>query len=87
MKRDGKISKHPPIRKLEFSIEDQIYRIFKKARLVVPSLSNSSNNHVLFHLPLRDGFVYVENESPPTSRGSGEMAQSLHELYTMLGMI
>jgi hypothetical protein len=33
IKKSGQVSKHPPIRRLEFSIEDQIHRTFKKAKL------------------------------------------------------
>ncbi len=33
VKRDGKVSRHPPVRKLEFSIEDQIQTIFRKAKV------------------------------------------------------
>ena len=33
IKKTGKLSKHPPIKRLEFSLEDQIHRIFKRARI------------------------------------------------------
>ena len=33
IKKTGKMSKHPPIRRLEFSMEDQLHRIFKRARI------------------------------------------------------
>ncbi len=33
VKRDGKVARHPPVRKLEFSIEDQIQTIFRKAKV------------------------------------------------------
>ena len=33
IKKSGKLAKHPPIRRLEFSIEDQIHRIFKRAKI------------------------------------------------------
>ena len=33
-KRDGSVSKHTPVRKLEFSLEDQIYKILRKAKVV-----------------------------------------------------
>ena len=57
IKRDGKISKNPPIRKLEFSIEDQIFRIFRRVKLI----SSTSATSCLFSIPSRDGFVYVDN--------------------------
>jgi hypothetical protein len=34
VKKDGKLAKHPPIRKLEFSLEDQILRILKRSRVL-----------------------------------------------------
>ena len=33
IKKSGKLAKHPPIRRLEFSIEDQIHRVFKRAKI------------------------------------------------------
>ena len=53
-KEQGKFSKHPRIRKLEFALEDQIFQVFKKTRV----LTSSPNN--LFLVP-RSRFVYVEN--------------------------
>ena len=47
VKRDGKLAKHPPVRKLEFSLEDQIFRILKRARIV------TGGPNSLFHLPTR----------------------------------
>ena len=34
IKRDGTVSKQTPVRKLEFSLEDQIYQIYRKARIL-----------------------------------------------------
>lgn len=34
IKRDGTVSKQSPVRKLEFSLEDQIYQIYRKARIL-----------------------------------------------------
>ena len=31
-RKDAKSHKDPPIKRLEFALEDQIYRIFRKAR-------------------------------------------------------
>ncbi len=33
VKRDGKVSRHPPVRKLEFSLEDQIQQLFRRAKI------------------------------------------------------
>ena len=33
IKKTGKVSRHPPIKRLEFSLEDQIHRILKRARI------------------------------------------------------
>ncbi|TRY75744.1 hypothetical protein TCAL_11106 [Tigriopus californicus] len=76
LKKDGTISKHPPIRKLEFSLEDQIYRIFRKARLI----TNSSNN--LFNVPGRDGFVYVDNGTDASF--GDESLDSINALQNLL---
>ena len=35
-RRDAKGHKHSPIQRLEFSLEDQIYRILRKARYIYP---------------------------------------------------
>ena len=82
IKRDGKVSKNPPIRKLEFSIEDQIYRIFRRVRLI----SSSSATSCLFSIPSRDGFVYVDNRentgpSKHMSQNRDEMVDQLNYLF------
>ena len=45
VKRDGGVSKHPPIKKLEFALEDQIFRVFRRIRLT------ANNPNSLFSLP------------------------------------
>lgn len=54
-RRDAKPHKHPPIKRLEFSLEDQIYRILRKARIITNISANS-----LFAVPSNQEFVYVE---------------------------
>lgn len=82
IKRDGKVSKNPPIRKLEFSIEDQIYRIFRRVKLI----STTSATSCLFSIPSRDGFVYVDNRETTKkgvskSQNRDEMVDRLNHLY------
>ena len=82
IKRDGKVSKNPPIRKLEFSIEDQIYRIFRRVKLI----STSSATSCLFSIPSRDGFVYVDNrertgKSTNVSHNRDGMVDQLNKLF------
>ena len=83
IKRDGKVSKNPPIRKLEFSIEDQIYRVFRRVRLI----STSSATSCLFSIPSRDGFVYVDNRENTGSRrhmshNRDEMVDQFNHLFS-----
>jgi protein SMG8 len=54
-RKDAKPNRHPPIKRLEYSIEDQIYRILRKARIITNVASNS-----LFAVPANQEFVYVE---------------------------
>jgi len=54
--RDIKTRKIPPIKKLQHSIEDQIYRILRKSRII----TNISNNS-LFAIPANQEFVYIQN--------------------------
>lgn len=54
IKKTGKLSRHPPIKRLEFSLEDQIHRIFKRARI-----THTAYN--LFNLSTKDNYVYVNN--------------------------
>ena len=82
IKRDGKVSKNPPIRKLEFSIEDQIYRIFRRVKLI----STSSATSCLFSIPSRDGYVYVDNREnigskKHMSQNRDEMLGQLNQLF------
>ncbi|KAL6098317.1 smg8 [Pungitius sinensis] len=57
-----KPKKHSPRRRLQHALEDQIYRIFRKSRV----LTNQSSN-CLFTVPANQAFVYVipaEDEDP-----------------------
>lgn len=54
IKKTGKLSKHPPLKRLEFSLEDQIHRVFKRARI-----THTPNN--LFNLSTKDNYVFVNN--------------------------
>lgn len=49
-----KLKKHSPRRRLQHALEDQIYRIFRKSRV----LTNQSSN-CLFTVPANQAFVYV----------------------------
>lgn len=49
-----KAKKHSPRRRLQHALEDQIYRIFRKSRV----LTNQSSN-CLFTVPANQAFVYV----------------------------
>ncbi|XP_062606772.1 nonsense-mediated mRNA decay factor SMG8-like isoform X1 [Saccostrea cucullata] len=53
----GKLLKGSPIKKLQHAIEDQIYRILRKSRVI----TNISNNS-LFAVPANQEFVYVHTE-------------------------
>lgn len=57
IKKTGKLSKHPPLKRLEFSLEDQIHRVFKRARI-----THTPNN--LFNLSTKDNYVFVNNSGP-----------------------
>ncbi|XP_064460631.1 nonsense-mediated mRNA decay factor SMG8-like [Ornithodoros turicata] len=54
----GKASKLSPIKKLEHSLEDQIYRILRKSRVITNISGNS-----LFAVPANQEFVYVRTSS------------------------
>lgn len=49
-----RLKKHSPRRRLQHALEDQIYRIFRKSRV----LTNQSSN-CLFTVPANQAFVYV----------------------------
>ncbi len=80
MKRDGKVSRHPPIRKLEFSLEDQIKQIFARAKLTSAG-GGGSGGGGLVHLPAREGFVYVENELG----GADDADRDMQRIYKQFG--
>ena len=74
-RRDAKPHKHPPIKRLEHSLEDQIYRILRKARIITNIAANS-----LFALPSNQEFVYVET-------GGGALDNQAALLQSCLAMM
>lgn len=54
--------KFPPIKKLEHALEDQIYRILRKSRVITNISMNS-----LFAIPANQEFVYVHTPESQTS--------------------
>nr|CAD7262909.1 unnamed protein product [Timema shepardi] len=62
----------PSIKKLEHSLEDQIYRILRKSRVVT---NNSSNS--LFAIPANQEFVFVNTKVDPTRDRLSHMINSL----------
>ena len=56
MKRNGKQVKHPRVRKVELSLEDQMFRILKQARIV------SIGPNSFFHLPSRFGTELLKDQ-------------------------
>ena len=54
--------KTPPIKRLQHAIEDQVYRILRKSRVI----TNISNNS-LFAVPANQEFVYVHCQDVDTS--------------------
>ena len=76
VKKDGTVSKHPPIKKLEFALEDQIFRIFRRIRLT------ANNPNSLFSLPSsREGFVYI-NSDRYTSSCEDSLQKNLNNIWT-----
>ena len=76
-RRDAKPNRHPPIKRLEHSLEDQIYRILRKARIITNVASNS-----LFAVPSNQEYCYVETGG----RGSAmdPEAAALNTLLTLM---
>nr|CAD7597733.1 unnamed protein product [Timema genevievae] len=62
----------PSIKKLEHSLEDQIYRILRKSRVVT---NNSSNS--LFAIPANQEFVFVNTKVDPSKDRLSYMVNSL----------
>jgi len=60
-RKDAKPHRNIPIKRLEFSLEDQIYRILRKARIITNIAGNS-----LFALPANQEFVFVETGNEGT---------------------
>jgi len=77
-RRDAKPHKHPPIKRLEYSLEDQIYRILRKARIITNVAANS-----LFAVPSNQEFVYVETGNQGTAMDS--QASLINNCFSLMG--
>jgi len=77
-RRDAKPHKHPPIKRLEYSLEDQIYRILRKARIITNVAANS-----LFAVPSNQEFVYVETGSQGTTMDT--QATLVNNCFSLMG--
>ena len=77
-RKDAKNHRHPPIKRLEYSLEDQIYRILRKARIITNVAANS-----LFAVPANQEFVYVETGGQGTAMDPE--AATLNTLLSLLG--
>lgn len=51
------------LKKLEHNLEDKIYNILKKSRIL------NSSSHSLFTIPLNDEFVYISDQEPTDTLG------------------
>ena len=76
-RRDAKPHKHPPIKRLEFSLEDQIYRILRKAHIT--NVASDS----LFAVSSNQEFVFVETGSQGTAMDS--QAALINNCFSMMG--
>ena len=70
--------KHPPIKRLEFSSEVQIYRILRKANIITNVASDS-----LFAVSSNQEFVFVETGSQGTAMVS--QAALINNCFSMMG--
>ncbi|PNF37753.1 Protein SMG8 [Cryptotermes secundus] len=64
--------KYPSIKKLEHALEDQIYHILRKSRVITNISSNS-----LFAIPANQEFVFVQTKVNPLSDRNAHMVNSL----------
>ena len=69
--------RHPPIKRLEFSLEDQIYRALRKARIITNIAVNS-----LFSVPANQEFVFVETGIEVRLRRSFVLAANVKKKLT-----
>lgn len=69
-----KSQKLPPIKKLEHALEDQIYRILRKSRIITNISGNS-----LFAIPANQEFVYVVTSTGESSDVIGFLLNQLRE--------
>jgi len=77
-RRDAKPHKHPPIKRLEYSLEDQIYRILRKARIITNVAANS-----LFAVPSNQEFVYVDTGIQGTAMDT--QAAIINNCFSLMG--
>ncbi|PSN57691.1 Protein smg8 [Blattella germanica] len=64
--------KYPSIKKLEHALEDQIYHILRKSRVITNISSNS-----LFAIPANQEFVFIQTEADPLNDSIANMVNSL----------
>jgi len=76
-RKDAKSHKDPPIKRLCYALEDQIYRILRKARIITNIAPNS-----LFALPANHEFVYVDTGEHGTKMDPS--TSILNTLYNVL---
>ena len=77
-RKDAKPHKQPPIKRLEYSLEDQIYRILRKARIITNVAANS-----LFAVPGNQEFVFVETGR----QGGTQMDQQANLINSCLALL
>lgn len=68
----GSGGKYPSIKKLEHALEDQIYHILRKSRVITNISSNS-----LFAIPANQEFVFVQTKLDPLHDRISHMVNSL----------
>jgi protein SMG8 len=68
----GSGGKYPSIKKLEHALEDQIYHILRKSRVITNISSNS-----LFAIPANQEFVFVQTKLDPLRDRVSHMVNSL----------
>ncbi|XP_050702519.1 nonsense-mediated mRNA decay factor SMG8-like [Eriocheir sinensis] len=64
-----------PLRNLELALEDQIYRLLRKSRVITNISANS-----LFALPNNQAYVYIMEEPQPGTAAPPLIAATLHSL-------
>lgn len=67
-----------PLRNLELALEDQIYRLLRKSRVITNISANS-----LFALPNNQAYVYIMEESQEEVPASSLINKTLHKLCSL----